>query len=62
MSELGQYRGQFDTSMLTKLSTWLGWQITLSDRYLSNPLPGIKKNDLLLTTGLRLTFGRERGK
>ena len=62
MSELGQYRGQFDTSMLTKLSTWLGWQITLSDRYLSNPLPGIKKNDLLLTTGLRVTFGRERGK
>lgn len=62
VSELGELRGQFDTSLLTKLSNWLGWQITVSDRYLSNPLPGIKKNDLLLTTGLRLTFGRERAK
>jgi putative salt-induced outer membrane protein YdiY len=59
LSDLGQFRGQFDTALLTKLNKWLGWQITLSDRYLSNPLPGIKKNDLLLTTGLRLTFGRE---
>ncbi len=62
MTDLGQYRGQFDTSLLSKLSTWLGWHITLSDRYLSDPLPGIKKNDLLLTTGLRVTFGRERAK
>jgi putative salt-induced outer membrane protein YdiY len=59
VSDLGAYRGQFDTSLLTKLNNWLGWQITLSDRYLSDPLPGIKKNDLLMTTGLRLTFGRE---
>jgi putative salt-induced outer membrane protein len=59
MSELGEFRGTLDTSLLTKLNNWLGWQITVSDRYLSNPLFGIKKNDLLLTTGLRLTFGRE---
>lgn len=59
VSDLGEFRGQFDTSLLTKLNNWLGWQITLSDRYLSNPLPGIQKNDLLMTTGLRLTFGRE---
>jgi putative salt-induced outer membrane protein YdiY len=60
VSDVGQFRGALDTSLLTRLSNWLGWQITLSDRYLSNPLPGIKKNDLLLTTGLRLAFGRER--
>ena len=59
VSDFGEFRGQFDTSLLTKVNNWLGWQITLSDRYLSNPLPGIQKNDLLLTTGLRVAFGRE---
>jgi hypothetical protein len=34
------------------------WQIIFSDRFLSDPLPGLKKNDLLLSTGLRLTFGK----
>ena len=41
----------------TKLKKWLSWQITLSDRFHSDPLPGLKKNDLLLTTGVRVTFG-----
>jgi len=36
----------------------LGWHLTLSNRYLSNPLPGTKKNDVLFTTGIRLTFAR----
>jgi hypothetical protein len=36
---------------------WLSWQITLSDRFHSDPLPGLQKNDLLLTTGVRVTFG-----
>ena len=57
LSETGEYRIAFDTSAVTSLNRWLGWQVTVSDRYLSNPVPGIKKNDLLLTTGLRVTFG-----
>ena len=57
LSELGEYRTTFDLSAVTRLSNLLSWQVTLSDRYLSNPIPGIKKNDLLFTTGLRLTFG-----
>ncbi|PYV42937.1 MAG: hypothetical protein DMG06_12465 [Acidobacteria bacterium] len=48
----------FDSSLVTNINRWLGWQLTLSDRYLSNPVPGTKKNDVLLTTGLRLTFAR----
>jgi len=56
LSESGEYRVTFDTSAVTNLNRWLGWQVTISDRYLSNPVPGAKKNDLLLTTGLRLTF------
>ena len=54
----GSYRYQFDTSAATKLKNWLSWQITFSDRFLSDPLPGLKQNDLLLSTGVRLTFGR----
>jgi len=41
---------------VTKLSRWLSWQLSLSDRLNSNPIPGKKKNDVLFTTGLRFTF------
>jgi putative salt-induced outer membrane protein YdiY len=58
VSNTGQYRYQFDTSAATKLKNWLSWQVTFSDRFLSNPLPGLKQNDLLLSTGVRLTFGK----
>jgi putative salt-induced outer membrane protein YdiY len=59
MSDTGQYRVQFDSSMVTQLYRWIGWHISVSDRFLSNPIPGIKKNDLLLTTGLRFNVARE---
>jgi putative salt-induced outer membrane protein YdiY len=58
VSNTGDYRLQFDTTAATKLKSWLSWQVTYSDRYLSNPLPGFKKNDALLSSGLRLTFGK----
>jgi hypothetical protein len=32
--------------------------VTASDRFLSNPIPGRQKNDLLLTTGVRVNFAR----
>jgi putative salt-induced outer membrane protein YdiY len=58
LSDTGQYRGTFDSSITTRLNSWLNWQVTFQDRYVSNPIPGIKKNDLLLSTGLRLTYGK----
>ena len=57
LSEFGEYRTTIDASAVTRLSRLLSWQITLSDRYLSNPISGIKKNDVLFNTGIRLTFG-----
>jgi putative salt-induced outer membrane protein YdiY len=54
----GNYRINFDTTAAATLRKWLSWQFTVSDRYLSNPLPGRKTNDILLTTGLRLTFAK----
>ena len=58
LSNTGQYRFQFDTTLATKLKNWLSWQCTYSDRFLSDPLPGFKKNDLLLSSGVRITFGK----
>jgi putative salt-induced outer membrane protein YdiY len=58
ISDTGSYRFQFDATAATKLKNWLSWQVTYSDRYLSDPLFGFKKNDLILSTGLRLTFGK----
>jgi len=58
LSDTGDYRLQFDTTAATKLKNWLSWQITFSDRYVSRPLTGLKDNDLLFSTGLRLTFGK----
>ena len=58
LSSTGEYRVTFDANAVTRLKTWLGWQITFSDRYISDPPFGLKGNDLLLSTGLRLTFGK----
>jgi putative salt-induced outer membrane protein len=58
LSSIGDYRVTFDATATTKLKTWLGWQVTFSDRYITNPPLGLKGNDLLLSTGLRLTFGK----
>ncbi|HEY3128290.1 MAG TPA: DUF481 domain-containing protein [Acidobacteriota bacterium] len=60
LSETGEYRFTFDSSAATKLREWLAWQVSFSDRFISNPIPGIKKNDVLLTTGIRLTFGGKK--
>jgi putative salt-induced outer membrane protein YdiY len=57
LSDGGQYRINFDTSLVTDITRRIGWQLTLSDRYLSNPPSGFKQNDLLLTTGIRLKLG-----
>ena len=58
MSDGGNYRVNFDTTLVTSIRRWLSWQFTVSDRFLSNPVPGRKKNDALFSTGLRLTFAK----
>jgi YD repeat-containing protein len=51
------YRFTFNSVLSTAISRWLGWQFSLNDNFISNPPTGIKRNDLLLSTGLRLAFG-----
>jgi putative salt-induced outer membrane protein YdiY len=57
LSNGGEYRINFDTSLVTDITRRIGWQLTLSDRYLSNPPPGFEKNDLILTSGLKIKLG-----
>jgi putative salt-induced outer membrane protein len=56
LTDTGQYRGGFDFGTVTKISKWLGWQNEFGDIYVSNPPPGKKKNDVVFTTGLNISF------
>lgn len=57
LTEGGEYRINFDSTLVTDITRRIGWQVTLSNRYLSNPLPGLEKNDLLLSTGVKIKLG-----
>lgn len=56
MTETGEYRLTFDSTLSTKITSWMNWNVTVSDRYLSNPPPGSKNNDLLFTTGVGVSL------
>jgi len=58
LSHTGDYRFQLDSTLSTQISKWLSWHTTVSDRYISYPPAGLKGNDLLLSTGLRVIWGK----
>ena len=58
LTDSGQYRVNFDIGMVTKVAKWLSWQVTASDRYITDPTPGRKTNDLLISSGIRVTFSQ----
>jgi len=58
LSDTGAYRVNFDISGVTTIRKWLSWQLTISDRFLSNPVPGRKKNDAIFSTGVRVSFAK----
>jgi putative salt-induced outer membrane protein YdiY len=58
LTDGGVYRLNFDLSAATAIKKWLGWHVTVSDRFLSNPVQGRERNDLILSTGFRLSFAR----
>ena len=57
LSYTGNYRSTLSLGLVTRLTKLLSWQTSFNDYYLSDPPPGKKSNDLLFSTGLRLTFG-----
>ncbi len=56
LKNTGEYRTRFDLGTVTKISKWLGWQNAFGDIYVTNPPAGKKKNDVLFTTGLNISF------
>jgi putative salt-induced outer membrane protein len=57
LTNTGQYRFSFDAVSVTQISKWFGWQIGLSDRYVSDPpIAGTKANDIIFTTGVNFSF------
>ena len=58
LNSLGDYRGTFDFASVTKISKWFGWQNSFADVYVTNPPLGKKQNDVILTTGLNVSFGQ----
>lgn len=58
LTNTGDYRVNFDIGASTKVSKWLNWDLSLSDRYLNDPAPGRKTNDFLYSTGIGISFSR----
>ncbi|MCW5982371.1 MAG: DUF481 domain-containing protein [Bryobacteraceae bacterium] len=56
LSQTGEYRLSLDAGTDLKLNSFISWTFVASDRFLSNPIGGNKKNDLLITTGLKFSF------
>ena len=56
LSDAGDYRSTFNFGTVTNVSKSLGWQNAFGDIYVSNPPIGKKKNDVLFTTGLNISF------
>ena len=57
LNQNGNYRGTFDLGIASKFYRALTWNVNFGDIYNSQPVAGKKNNDLLLTTGLGITFG-----
>lgn len=56
LGPLGPYRFAFDMTVATKIHAWLGWQSTVGDLYISDPIPGTVANDLIFSTGINVAF------
>jgi putative salt-induced outer membrane protein len=57
LSHTGEYRFQFNTTLAVAMKNWLSWQTSFQDLYISYPPVGLKGNDLVLSTGLRVLWG-----
>lgn len=59
-SDTGEYRMNFDSTASVPVLKWLEWNVGFNSRYLSNPLPGKRRNDTILTMGIRVSFDQTR--
>ena len=59
LADTSQYRATFNGTLSTKIASFLSWQTSVSDVYVTDPPNGTKDNDFILTTGLGFTFTRK---
>jgi putative salt-induced outer membrane protein YdiY len=59
LTKPGEYRANIEVSTTIALTKHFSWHVNFGNRHNSNPLPNTQPNDLLLTTGIRATFGRK---
>jgi putative salt-induced outer membrane protein YdiY len=59
LADTSQYRTTLNAGLSTKIRSFLSWQTTVTDVYVTNPPSGTKSNDFILTTGLGFTFARK---
>ena len=57
LNDTSNYRITGNFGIATKLNGWMTANVLFNDRYNSQPVLGNRKNDVLFTTGLGLTFG-----
>lgn len=57
LARSGEYRAQFDASVVTAIANGINLQVTLSNRYNSEAAAGTKKSDTLLLTGINIALG-----
>jgi putative salt-induced outer membrane protein YdiY len=58
LTNTGEFRYVFNLGLVTQLTKVLSWQLNFANLYLSNPPVGVKTTDVIVTTGLRFTFGK----
>lgn len=57
LNDFNQYRFAFDAAATTKINKWLGWVVSVNDRYVTNPpVLGTKSNDMIFSTGITVAF------
>lgn len=62
ISRMGDVRALFDASLQTDINNWLGWHLTLGNRFNSRPIDLTERNDFRLSTGIRFGFGKSKKK
>jgi putative salt-induced outer membrane protein YdiY len=60
LSDGGEYRFVFDSTLSADITKRIGWFVTIGDRFNSLPVIGAEKNDFLFATGLKVGFGKKK--
>lgn len=59
LADTSEFRTTANAGFTTRIKSFLNWQTSVSDVYVTNPPTGTKGNDFLLTTGLGFNFTRK---